>query len=73
VVSREAEPLRAALRETWTEEDWRARPLEYRRAILRIACQRIEVARDENQGGAKKGQLGGTHNPERVRIIFADE
>jgi DNA invertase Pin-like site-specific DNA recombinase len=72
VVSREAEPLRAALRETWTEEAWRAKPLEYRRAVLRIACQRIEVTRDERQGGAKKGQLGGTHNPERVRVTFAD-
>jgi DNA invertase Pin-like site-specific DNA recombinase len=72
VVSREAEPLRAAVRETWTEEAWQARPLEYRRAILRVACARIEVARDENQGGAKKGQLGGTHNPERVRVTFAD-
>jgi site-specific DNA recombinase len=30
VVSREAEPLRAALRQTWTEEDWQAKPLEYR-------------------------------------------
>jgi DNA invertase Pin-like site-specific DNA recombinase len=70
VVSREAEPLRAALKQTWTEEAWRARPLEYRRAILRIACERIEVLRDSNQGGAKKGQLGGMHNPDRVRIKF---
>jgi DNA invertase Pin-like site-specific DNA recombinase len=70
VVSREAEPLRAALKQTWTEEEWQARPLEYRRAILRIACQRIEVAKDERQGGAVKGQLGGTHNPERVSITF---
>jgi hypothetical protein len=73
VVSREAEPLRAALKQTWTEEDWRAKPLEYRRAVLRIACQRIEVTKDERQGGAKKGQRGGTHNPERVQITFADE
>jgi site-specific DNA recombinase len=73
VVSREAEPLRAALRETWTEEAWQAKPLEYRRAILRIVCERIEVVRDERQGGAKRGQLGGTHNPERVQIAFADE
>lgn len=72
-VSREAEPLRAALRESWTEEAWEAKPLEYRRAILRIACERIEVVRDDAHGAAKKGQLGGTHNPERVRITFADE
>jgi len=73
VVSREAEPLRAALKQTWTEEAWRAKPLEYRRAILRIACERIEVTKDERQGGALKGHLGGTHNPERVSITFADE
>jgi site-specific DNA recombinase len=73
VVSREAEPLRAALKQAWTTEDWRARPLEYRRAILRIACKRIVVAKDERQGGAIKGQLGGTHNPERVRVVFAED
>jgi site-specific DNA recombinase len=73
VVSREAEPLRAALRVAWTEEAWRAKPLEYRRAILHIVCERIEVARDVQHGAAKKGQLGGTHNPERVSITFSDE
>jgi hypothetical protein len=73
VVSREAEPLRAALKQTWTEEAWRAKPLEYRRAVLRIACQRIEVVKDERQGGATRGHLGGIHNPERVRITFADQ
>ena len=72
-VSREAEPLRAALGQSWTEEDWRAKPLEYRRAILRIVCERIEVARDDQHGAAKKGQIGGTHNPDRVQITFADE
>jgi hypothetical protein len=73
VVDRKAEPLRAALRQAWTEEAWQAKPLEYRRAILRIACERVEVVRDERQGGAKKGQVGGAHNPERVRITFAEE
>jgi DNA invertase Pin-like site-specific DNA recombinase len=72
VVSREAEPLRAALKQTWTEEAWRVKPLEYRRAVLRIACERIEVARDERHGAAKKGQLGGKHNPERIRVVFAE-
>jgi DNA invertase Pin-like site-specific DNA recombinase len=71
VVSREAEPLRAALRQSWTVESWQASPLEYRRAVLRIACERIEVLKDENQGGAKKGQVGGTHNPERVKVKLA--
>lgn len=73
IVSREAEPLRRALKETWTEEAWRAKPLEYRRAILRIVCARIEVDRDERHGGALKGQYGGTPNVERVKVVFADE
>jgi site-specific DNA recombinase len=72
VVNREAEPLRAALRETWTEETWQAKPLEYRRAILRIACERIEVAPvPKSEQGAAKGHLGAVHNPERVKVKLA--
>jgi hypothetical protein len=70
VVSREAEPLRAALRQTWTEEDWRAKPLEYRRAILRIACERIEVS-PVGRRGAEKGHLGAVHDPERIKVKLA--
>ena len=72
VVSREAEPLRAALRQTWTEEDWRAKPLEYRRVILRIACERIEVTKLARHG-VKKGVVGNVFDPERVKVKFADE
>jgi hypothetical protein len=72
-VSRKAEPLRGALKQTWTEDAWRAKPLEYRRAILSIACERIEVLKDERHGGSKKGRLGGIHDPERVKVVFADE
>jgi DNA invertase Pin-like site-specific DNA recombinase len=71
VVNREAEPLKAALKQTWTVESWRAKPLEWRRAILRLVTERIEVARDLGRGGAKKGQYGGTFDPERVRVKFA--
>jgi DNA invertase Pin-like site-specific DNA recombinase len=71
VVSRGAEPLRAALRETWTEEAWQAKPLEYRRAILRIVCERIEVARKIGHGGAEKGNLGAVHNPDRIKVKLA--
>jgi site-specific DNA recombinase len=67
IVDREAEPLRAALRETWTEAAWQAKPLEYRRAILRIVCERIEVT-PVAQRGAEKGHLGAVHNPERIRV-----
>lgn len=71
VVDREAEPLRAALRQTWTKEAWQSKPLEYRRAILRIVCERIVIVRDERQGGAKKGQIGGTHDPDRIKVKMA--
>jgi site-specific DNA recombinase len=71
VVSREAEPLRAARKETWTEEAWQAKPLEYRRAILRIACERIEVTPKLGHGGAEKGHLGAVHDPERIKIKMA--
>ena len=70
VVSREAEPLRTALRETWTDEGWRAKPIEYRRAILRIACERIEVM-PAAQRGASKGRLGAVHDPERIKVKLA--
>jgi DNA invertase Pin-like site-specific DNA recombinase len=70
VVHREAEPLRAALRESWTEAAWQAKPIEYRRAIIRIACERIEVSPVDRRG-AEKGHLGAVHNPERIRIKMA--
>lgn len=71
VVDREAEPLRAALRETWTEEVWQAKPIEYRRAILHIVCERIEVQPKIGHGGAEKGHRGATHNPERIKVKLA--
>lgn len=71
LVNREAEPLRAALKVTWTVETWQAKPLEYRRAIIKLVTERIEIARDPMHGGARKGQLGGRFNPERVKIKMA--
>jgi DNA invertase Pin-like site-specific DNA recombinase len=72
VVSREAEPLRAALKVEWTEQEWNARPLEYRRAILRIACERIEVAPvPKREQGATKGHFGAVHNPDRIKVKLA--
>jgi DNA invertase Pin-like site-specific DNA recombinase len=70
VVNREAEPLKAALKQAWTVETWRARPLEHRRVIIRLVTERIEVMRVLSHG-AKKGQLGEQFDPERVRIKFA--
>ena len=71
VVNREAEPLRAALKQTWTEEAWQAKPLEYQRAILRIACECIEVTPKIGHGGAEKGQHGAVHNPDRIKVKMA--
>jgi hypothetical protein len=70
VVSREAEPLRAALKQTWTLESWQAKPRKYRRAIIKLLTERIEVVRPA-RWGAKKGQLGAEFDPERVKIKFA--
>jgi len=70
VVNREAEPLKAATKQTWTVEVWRQKPLEYRRAIIKLVTERIEVARPARRGG-RKGQLGERFDPERVKIKFA--
>jgi hypothetical protein len=71
VISREAEPLRTALKQTWTEELWQAQPLDYRRSILRIVCERIEVTRKIGHGGAEMGHLGAVHNPDRIKVKLA--
>src|SRR5512132_1554947 len=50
---------------------WLAQPLEWRRAILHLVTERIEVAPDPGHGGGKKGAMGGTFNPDRVIVKFA--
>jgi DNA invertase Pin-like site-specific DNA recombinase len=42
IVNRDAQPLREALHEEWTVEEWGSRPLEWRRAIIRLVVERIE-------------------------------
>jgi hypothetical protein len=69
-VNRDAQPLREALNQEWTVEEWGSRPLEWRRAVIRLVVQRIEVNR-VSQRGAAKGHLGAVHNPERVKIKLA--
>jgi hypothetical protein len=69
VVNREAEPLKAALKRTWTVEAWREKPLEYRRAILELTTERIEVVRPVER--ARKGVVGGQFDPDRVKVKFA--
>jgi site-specific DNA recombinase len=70
-VSREVQPLKAVMKRTWTEESWLAQPLEWRRAILHLVTECIEVAPDPGHGGGKKGAMGGTFNPDRVIVKFA--
>lgn len=71
IVNRDAQPLREALRHTWTIEEWEARPLEWRRALIRLVVERIEVTKKIGHGGAEKGHLGAVHNPDRVKIKLA--
>jgi len=71
-INREAEPLRALLRrETpWTIEEWRNEPLGWRRRIIQLVTERIEVAKSPTRGGSLKGTTGGHFDRERVRIKF---
>ena len=70
VVNRDALPLRKALGREWTIEGWRAEPLEWRRAVIRLVVERIEVTPAPRRG-AEKGHLGAVHNPDRVKVKLA--
>jgi hypothetical protein len=76
IVNRDAQPLREALRQEalrqeWTVEQWRGRSLEWRRAVIRLVVERIEVMRKVGHGGAEKGQYGAVHNPDRIKVKLA--
>jgi DNA invertase Pin-like site-specific DNA recombinase len=58
VVNRDAQPLKEALGREWTVEDWEAQGMEFRRAIVRLVVERIEVS-PVGRRGAEKGHLGG--------------
>jgi len=70
IVNRDAQPLREALNQEWTAEEWGSRPLEWRRAVIRLVVERIEVM-PTIQRGAAKGHLGAVHNPDRVKVKLA--
>jgi site-specific DNA recombinase len=70
VVNRDAQPLREALGREWTTEAWENEPLEWRRAIIRLVVERIEVS-PVGRRGAEKGHLGATHDPDRVKVKMA--
>jgi DNA invertase Pin-like site-specific DNA recombinase len=69
VVNRDALPLREALREEWTVEKWGSKPLEWRRAIIRLVTERIEVHKPAML--EHRGRLGAQFDPDRVKIKFA--
>jgi DNA invertase Pin-like site-specific DNA recombinase len=71
IVNRDAQPLREALRHEWTIEEWESRPLVWRRAVIRLVVERIEVMRKIGHGGAEKGHRGAVHNPDRIKVKFA--
>jgi site-specific DNA recombinase len=70
IVNRDAQPLREALNQEWTVQAWGSRPLEWRRAVIRLVVERIEVAPTAERG-ARKGHLGGVHNPDRIKVKLA--
>jgi DNA invertase Pin-like site-specific DNA recombinase len=72
LINREAEPLRALLRRDrpWTIEEWRNEPLDWRRGIIKLVTERIEVTRSSTRGGSLKGMKGGYFDRDRVRIKF---
>jgi hypothetical protein len=69
-VNRDAHPLREALGQEWTVEEWGSRPLEWRRAVIRLVVKRIEVSPVARRG-AEKGHLGAVHNPDRIKVKMA--
>jgi site-specific DNA recombinase len=70
IVNRDAQPLREALYQEWTVQEWGSRPLEWRRALIRLLVERIEVTPTPRRGAAK-GHLGAVHNPDRVKVKLA--
>jgi hypothetical protein len=70
VVNRDAQPLREALGREWTIEDWEAEGMEFRRAIVRLVVERIEVSPVARRG-AEKGHLGAVHDPDRIKVKLA--
>jgi DNA invertase Pin-like site-specific DNA recombinase len=71
IVNRDAQPLREALRHNWTIEEWESRSLVWRRAVIRLVVERIEVMRKIGHGGAEKGHRGAVHNPDRIKVKLA--
>jgi hypothetical protein len=67
-VTREASILAEALGVEWTEDEWTGRPLEWRRSIIKLCVERMEL----EPRGQGKGRVGpAVFDPERVRVKFS--
>lgn len=69
-VTREASILAETLAFEDVASEWNARPLEWRRAIVKLCVGRIVVEPVGKTTGAQKGRSGFALDPERVRIEF---
>jgi site-specific DNA recombinase len=69
VLNRETAPLKEALKQTWTEASWQAKPVEWRRAVIELVTERIEVHRPVVV--ARHRRVGAQFDPERVKIKLA--
>jgi len=73
VVNRAAQPLKDALKHDWTIEVWLSKPVEYRRTIIKLVCERIEVAKAPMKGGGVKGTQGPHFDASRIKIQFVGD
>jgi site-specific DNA recombinase len=71
-VRREASALEEALAFENVAEEWNARPLEWRRAIIKLCTSRIVVEPVGKTAGAQKGRSGFALDPDRVQIGFVE-
>jgi DNA invertase Pin-like site-specific DNA recombinase len=72
LVNRDAQPLREALQQSWTVQEWEAQPLQWRRSVIKLVCERIEVAKAPMKGGGVKGTQGPHFDASRIHMQFAD-
>jgi site-specific DNA recombinase len=67
-VTREAALLTETMGVEWSPEVWNEQPLEWRRNILKLVCERVELQRPTK--GARPGLYGTEFDSSRVRVTF---
>jgi site-specific DNA recombinase len=68
-VTREASLLTETLGVEWSPDVWQAKPLEWRRAVLKLITERIELRRPTTRG--RPGLYGTQFDSSRVVVKFA--